>query len=184
MPVSRKIKYIKYCAAAAALMMLLPASSFAEIRIYLMSKIETEKTVITLGDIAAIDAQADAAKKIAAIVIPSAVYADLYCDRVELESLIKLSTDELCYIYGTAVRVYKKIAPTVEEIAEAAALETPCVKNGERVTVQVKKNGVTLEMTGNAAGDGRLDEEVPVRIRNAKILKGRVSGKNMIELVL
>jgi len=69
--------------ASAALLAGVPCA--AEINLYLHSTVEAEKE-ITLGDIASIDGAAG--ESLGRLVIPSQVYADGYCDRKELESLL------------------------------------------------------------------------------------------------
>jgi len=163
--------------ASAALLAGVPC--VAEINLYLHSTVEAEKE-ITLGDIASIDGAAG--ESLGRLVIPSQVYADGYCDRKELESLLSGVFKETICVYGSAVKV------TVRAVVEEKTGEVPAAKKslraGAPVKVQVRKNGIVMELSGHAAQDGAQGDAIKVRIKSGKSLKGRLSGEGIVECLL
>jgi hypothetical protein len=151
----------------------------AEINLYLHSTVEAQGD-LTLGDIASIDGAAG--ESLGRLVIPSQVYADGYCDRKELESLLSGVSRETICVYGSAVKV--TVRAVVEEKTEGAPAEKKSLKAGEPVKVQVRKNGIVMELSGHAAQDGAQGEAIKVRIKSGKSLTGRLSGEGIVECSL
>lgn len=163
----------------ATALLLAGAPCAAEVNLYLHSTVEAERE-LTLGDIASIDGSAG--ESLGRLVIPPSMYADGYCDRKELESLLSGVSRETICVYGSAVKVTVRAA--VEGKAEEAPAEKKSLKAGAPVKVKVRKNGIIMELSGHAAQDGAQGDAIRVRIKSGKSLTGRLSGEGIVECSL
>lgn len=170
---------------AILLILLAGGTAFAELRIYLFPGIEVETKEPLLGDIGKIEGDTPALKKIREMKIAPELYADGYIDRRELRSLLRACTDDIIIIHGNAVRVTKKAS--VEEAVDQAEVpeeKVLSVKTGERVHLSVRKNGILVEMNGTAVGEGRVGDEINVRLKGSRTVKGILRKGKMVEVSL
>ena len=56
------------------------------------------------------------------------------------------------------------------------------VRRGSNVNVQLHKNGIYLEVVAKALKDGKLNDIIPLKTRNKKILNAKVIGENLAEI--
>lgn len=152
------------------LLLLLPLSASARVNIYLFPEVETDKNNLTLSDIAGIEG--DQAEQISAISIPKVLYKDFIVDRKELNDFLAVSLNQAFAIFGNGARLtFKKNETTVSEVIKE---EKPViVKKGEYVDLVIKNKGISIEMTGKSLQNGTVDDEINIRLRNGRILKGK-----------
>ena len=59
------------------------------------------------------------------------------------------------------------------------------VKRGSSITIEIKRNGVTVRARGKAEQDGRLGDEISVLpIDGNRLIKARVVSSGFVEVVL
>jgi flagella basal body P-ring formation protein FlgA len=169
----------RFIAALAACVTLSGAAAAAEVNLYLLSRVEL-KPGLALGDVARVETDGALAGKLRGITIPEKLFDDGYVDRGELAALVARSTDETVLIYGNSVRLFARPAKIEEPASEVPAYS---VRSGEEVSMVLHHRSITLEMPGSVLQDGRVGDLVRVRVKNNKILRGRVVDDKLVELV-
>lgn len=150
---------------------------FAEVNVYLYPRVTAKTGGIVLSDIAKINADADTAARISAIVVDDRFFTDGYIDRKELEYILKDAVSETVNIYGSGVRIS---APILDISSE----ERPVVRKGSPVRFQVTGGNIRVELAGTAMKDGAVGEVIPVKLRGTKISNGKIVNERVVELAL
>lgn len=163
------------------LLLLLPLSVSARVNIYLFPEVETDKNNLVLSDIAGIEG--DQTEQVSAITIPKLLYKDFIVDRKELNDFLAVSLNQAFAIFGNGARLtFKKKETPVPEVLKE---EKPViVKKGDYVDLIIKKKGISIEMTGKSLQNGTADDEISIRLRNGKILKGKPFSAGRVVVVL
>ncbi len=151
---------------------------YSAANVYLLSEVEINRINLLVSDICKIEA--DRRDNLLGLVIPESLYSDGVVDREELHSFLNGRIDGTVSIYGSGVRVTKKIIPAVVVTPEKPLL----VKKGETVELTGKKNGITVEIKGKALEKGSVDDEIEFRLSTGKVVKGRVTSIRKAELNL
>ncbi len=159
------------------------APSSAAVSVYLVSRAELGAAPV-LGDVASIDAAPGIRKALLTLALPEKALADEYMDRREVEALLAAAVNDAILVYGNAVRVSRLVKEEAAAADEKASDVEQLVLAGEPVGVRVKKNGIVIELSGSALGSGAEGDEVSVRLKGNRTLKGRVVRKGLVELAL
>ncbi len=159
------------------------APSSAAVSVYLVSRAELGAAPV-LGDVASIDAAPGIRKALLTLALPEKALADEYMDRREVEELLAAAVNDVILVYGNAVRVSRMVKEEAAAADEKASDVEQLVLAGEPVGVRVKKNGIVIELSGSALGSGAEGDEVSVRLKGNRTLKGRVVRKGLVELAL
>lgn len=162
---------------------LFAADAFAVVSVYLVSRAELGEAPV-LGDVASIDGPPEARKALLSLSLPEKLLADGYVDRREVEELAAAVADEVVLVYGNAARVSRKAKEDAVPSGDRAAEIEFLVAAGEAALVRVKKNGIVIELSGSALENGASGDEVTVRLKGNRTLKGRVVEKGLVELTL
>ncbi len=171
-------------ATAVAMMLAAPAvPSSAAVSVYLVSRAELGPAPV-LGDVASIDAAPELRKALSALTLPERVLSDEFVDRREVEDMLAGVAHEAILVYGNAVRVSRMVKEEPAPENTEPVVSEQLVRAGEPVSVRVKKNGIVIELPGNALENGAHGDEVAVKLKSSRTLKGRVVQKNLIELAL
>jgi hypothetical protein len=169
----------------------LPESIYCLTRLYLYQSAVVSQKDLILADIAYIDCDNNT-EKIREIIVPSAQYSDNYIDRNEISKLIKINSDEIFFIYGNAVHVQKEadavdLSDTDYSTADEIKSEY-IIKKGDNIRFLLKKNKLSIEVAAVALKDGRIDDEIEVRIKrtsgkNIKTVKGKIISKDQVTAI-
>lgn len=172
---------MKKCYSIFALLavILLQISGFSAVRVYLISETEISRENLLVSDICKLEA--DRPEKIQGLVIPESLYSDSIVDREELFTLLSNSTEESVSIFGSGVRVTKKII-IPEQKSEIVAEKPVLVKKGELVELSYRKNGITIELKGKALNKGCADDEIDFRLSTGKVVKGKIVSVRKADL--
>ncbi len=171
-------------ATAVALLLVAPAApSSAAVSVYLISRAELG-TAPVLGDVASIDAEPGLRKALLDLAIPEKALVDGFVDRREVEDLLAVAAREGVLVYGNAVRVNRTVKDEPAAAEESAVVSERLVRAGDAVNVRVKKNGIIIELSGSALENGARGDEVAVKLKSTRTLKGRVVQKGLVELAL
>ena len=156
---------------------------FAEIKIFLFPRIEIEDDNIAIRDIAVIDGSSLSLDKIGKIEITKELYGDGYLDRKELGILLRKNIRDTVFIYGNAVRIFRRIEAkdNEEEISDDGEI---VVKAGERVSLIIKKKGITVELLGTVVEEGRQGEDIKVKLKDFRVVRGRLKKRRLVEVTL
>ncbi|MBN2401249.1 MAG: flagella basal body P-ring formation protein FlgA [Spirochaetes bacterium] len=153
----------------------------ADIKLILFPKITAENNLL-LGDIALIDSDRSDIKQIKKINIECEIYSDGYIDKKEILSILKSYTEESISIYGNAVRVINNSSNDITIVDHDELF----LKKGDRVEVVVNNKGISLVLKGIAVNDGKLNDEITVRITNKltmkKFIKAKIIGRERVEV--
>jgi hypothetical protein len=101
-----------------------------------------------------------------------------------VEELVAAAAGDVVLVYGNAARVSRTVKEEAAGVDEKTADVELLVTAGEPVGVRVKKNGIVIELSGNALENGAAGDEVAVKLKGNRTLKGRVVRKNLVELAL
>ena len=147
-----------------------PLAVVARVTIYIIPEVEIVKKNLTLSDIARIDG--DPVCKTGSIIIPQAMYRDFVIDRKELNDFLASELSEVFSVYGNGVKVTFK---EEDKYLFTASKEVTrfLVKKGETVELIVRNKGISIELTGKSMQNGAKDDEINIRLKNGKILKGK-----------
>ena len=58
------------------------------------------------------------------------------------------------------------------------------VKKGDYVKLVVRSKGITIEMTGKSLDNGSADDEISVRLKNGKVLRGKPVSEGRVAVLL
>lgn len=152
------------------IILLLPLSALARLNVYLIPEVETDKKSLTLSDIAGIEGRP--VLKAGSIVIPETMYKDLFVDRKELNDYLAREISGSFAIYGNGVKLHFKEAEK-SLIAEEMEEKPVVVKKGDAVELLIRNKGISIVMTGKAMQNGTVDDEINVRLKNGRTLKGK-----------
>jgi len=159
------------------------SNAFAAVSVYLVSRAELGESP-SLGDVASVDAAPEARRALLSLALPEKVLAAGFVDRREVEELVAAAAGEGVLVYGNAARVSRTVKEEAAGLDEKAADVELLVTAGEPVGVRVKKNGIVIELSGSALESGTAGDEVAVKLKGNRTLKGRVVRKNLVELAL
>lgn len=160
-------------------------TAYCDIRLFLFPKITTDNNDIFLKDVALVEGNNTDIEKIKNTKIKKEIYSDGYIDRKEILSVLKNNTDDNIFIIGNAVRVFNNATNII--YVENQPSE-PVIKKGDNVNVIVKKNGISVILRGTAVSDGKIDDEVSVKLEKRsnyfKLVKGIIKSKDYVEVNL
>jgi len=166
----------------ALILLLLMGSSVwgaREVRVYLNPSVAAAGA-LTLGDVARVDA--DDADSLAALPLDASVYADGFIDSGEIRAAVSGRTTGLLRIFGTAIRVRP---PEIRGETDAIpVIGESAVKNGDRVDVMVRKNGIVIRAAGTALAEGNVGDRVFIRTGNSRRIRGVIAGRGLVEVNL
>ena len=166
------------------LLLFIGEGAAADVRLFLKPAVTTEQATLYLRDIARIDGSASIKSRIQDILIPESLFRDGYIDRKEIGILIRNQTDEVVLIFGSAVRIYENGRSSETAIFTEDKSSIYSIRSGDRITVVVKKHGISVKAVGTALEDGRLGEFIKVKLKNTGICRGIVSGRREVKVVL
>ncbi len=167
----------------------LPAA--AEIKIILSGRcdIKSPEAKLTLGDIASIECSAEDCAPLISKTIDEKYYNDGFIDKDEISEIVKSSNNDLLIIYGSAVRIIKDSnVPSINTLNDINIKDLEIVvKKGDLATLTLMRNGISIEIYGKAMSDGRIGDIITVEVKltnaaRAKLIKGKVSGRNQVEV--
>lgn len=138
----------------------------AETSLFLYPKI-SQKTKITISDIAKIESGSSTVKLLGDVVIEPQLYRDGFIDRSELYALLRKYTSETVFVYGYATRV-------ISESIQSEKKESIVIKQGQHVKVIVKYKGITIETSGIAQRTGSSGDRIPVKMNKKKIIQCKI----------
>ncbi len=161
----------------AALILTLPAASsaYAEARVYLIPRVEHAAGGLSLSRIARVETFG-VDKHIGDIFIGEELYEDGRIDRDELTGLIRKHYTGPVSIYGNGVAVN---APGDSPMATNTGVNS-AVKKGKTVRFVVRRNGISVEAIGQAMGDGRAGDIIPVRLDGGRTVNGTVINSRLV----
>jgi hypothetical protein len=160
---------------------------YGEIKIFLRPKVNLVNN-LSLSDMAFIETDKNNIESLKKITIGSELYSDGYVDKKELSLLLKQYTDENIIIYGNAVRTFSTGQESDQSnIMDQDHIGGVVLRKGDTVDVEVKKNGISIILKGTAIDEGRINDEIAVRINYksgslSKSAKGRVKAKDLVEI--
>jgi len=163
------------------LFLLIPLSVSARISIYLIPEVELDNKEVILSDIAGIEG--DQVKKIGENPIPQLLYKDGIIDRQELNNYLTSVAGQSCTIFGNGVKIRFKETeqPFIAAVKEEKSV---VIRKGELVDLVVRNKGIVIEMSGKSLQDGTEDDEISVRLKNGKVLKGKPLGAGKVAVCL
>jgi hypothetical protein len=158
------------------------AAESAEIRLFLQPKVMTEGNNLLLSDIASIEGNCSNIEQIKNISIEREIFSDGYIDKKEITSLLKKYNEDNFIVYGNAVHVITNLQTDITSSEQNDLI----LKKGDRVEIILNNKGVSLILKGIVVNEGRINEEITVRIENklalTKVLKAKVIGKDLVEV--
>ncbi len=165
-----------------SLILMLPLSASARVCIYLIPEVEAYNRSLTLSDIASIEG--DPAGQAGVLKIPQSLYKDFIVDRSELNDYLSMSLNQTFTIFGNGAKLsFKSNIP--DESPVVIKDDKPfIVKKGENVDLVIRKKGISIEMSGKSLQNGTEDDEISVRLKNGKILKGKPLGAGRVAVHL
>jgi len=171
---------MKSCKAALALLFLFFLSSnvFGYTRIYLMSDVTISKEDVRVCDISKVDG--DNADMISDMVIPPELYIDKIIDNKELFDFLNSTSNEKVFVFGTGVKVKHNF-----NFKNKPGLAKPSlIKKGDLMTLSIRKNGITIEIKGNALSNGDARDEVNFKLLSGKVIKGKIISEKEADVIL
>ena len=148
--------------------------SFSDIAVYLNPRLEKKNRIIvnSLGTIEG----SGATEQIRNTVIPVKLYKDGYIDQNEVRFFLKEISGIEPVVYGTAIRIFNKKKNTHEEI------KSDIVKKNDTLIIAMQRGRIKIVFSGKAMSSSSLNEIIPVKINNHKIIKVKVlsSGRGMM----
>ncbi len=162
-------------------------AAYGEIKLFLRPKVIAVNDLL-LSDIASVEAGQANADNINKIIIESSAYSDGYIEKRELASLLKRYTDENIIIYGNAVKVFidgqhSELIPDIQQ----NQINDFILRKGDRVDIVVKKNGISILLKGTAVNEGKINDEVSIKLEDksgilSKLVKGKVKSRDLVEI--
>lgn len=159
--------------------------AYCDIKLFLQSKVITNNDSLMLKDVAVIEGNNFDIEKIKNIQIDKAIYSDGYIDKKEILSLLKNVTKDNINILGNAIRIISN-----DQHKNNSENDTPesVIKKGDSVNIVIKKNGILVILRGTAVNEGKIDEEIFVKLEKktntSKLIKGKIRNKDLIEVNL
>ncbi|MDY6934312.1 MAG: flagella basal body P-ring formation protein FlgA [Spirochaetota bacterium] len=163
-------------------LLLIQGIVFAEIKIFLFPIVEIDGIDITLKDVGMIDYNSTIHKKIEDIEIFRELYMDGYLDRMELRNLLNRNIKEDIIIFGNAVRILTKDDDSDKQKKYEREWRDYIVTKGDRVNLIVKGNGITIGSSGMAVNDGKIGDEIKVKLKGSKVVRGRLTKGRLVEV--
>jgi aspartate 1-decarboxylase len=165
--------------------LLLPSVSLkADVKLYIMPRVYKGTAELRVMDIARIEGDRRDVERIGREVILSGYYSDGLVDRSELYRLVNGMTEGLISIYGSASRICDGSDMRKSGISESKEQAVELVKNGDRVKVIVIKKRMRIEISGKARGSGSRGDEIEVRLKNKRSVRGTITGRGRVEIEL
>lgn len=157
--------------------------AFAEIKVYLLPKVKQGKAALALGDIASFEGDASAVMNAELLPVNSALLSDGYIDKREVTDILRHGTNDIFFVYGSAVRIMSES----EYSAELQKAYEP-VKTGQEINVFVKRKSIVIELKGTALSEGAVGEQISVMLNQkhgkGKTIKCRLISSNAAEVTL
>jgi hypothetical protein len=151
----------------------------------LQSKVITNNDRLIIKDVAVVEGNNSDIEKIKNIQIDKDIYSDGYIDKKEILLLLKNNTEDTIFIFGNAIRIL-----THDQHINNSENDAPdsVIKKGDSVNIVIKKNGISVILRGIAVNEGKIDEEVVVKIEKktntTKLVKGKIKNRDLIEVNL
>jgi len=161
--------------------LLVPLSVSARVNIYLIPEVETDKKNLILSDIASIDD--DRITQAGKIIIPQLLYKDCLIDRKELNEHLASIINQSFTIFGNGVKISFKEEEN-SSLIDTKEEKPVIIKKGDLVELVVRNKKISIEMSGKSLDNGTEDDEISVRLKNGKILKGKPMGSGKVAVIL
>lgn len=163
--------------------LLFSGSVFAEVVVLLLPRAAAVGS-LRVRDLARVDALDRVRGAVENIEVPEKLYQDGYLDRREIGELIRAHVKDLVLIYGNAVKISAKEGNAARGKKAGSSSKHPVIKSGEQVNIVVRKNGISVLLTGTALGSGKVGETLSVRLKDAKKLNGIVREDKTVQVQL
>ncbi len=169
---------------AIALFAVLSAAHAAgDVTIYLHPNAELGERAIRVGDLGGIEGDEARTEGISAITVDPRFLEDGLIDRSEIREMLKERREDSVRIIGNAVRITaKRDGKTPEQKDTQAAVTDGSVKSGDKVTIMINRKGISLQTGATALEDGKTGDTIRMRLKNAREVRGRVSGTGDVEV--
>jgi len=164
--------------AAVLLIIVIPLTAIGQMRIYLLPEVELNKNDVKLGDIAKIEGE-DSGKS-GDLLLPKDIYQDSLIDRKEINDFLSGKISESFFIFGNGVKLVFSLPDEITIDQEKVAV----IKKGQSVDLIVRKGPIIIEMTGRALKDGYENEDVEVRLKSGRIIKGKALSEGKVSAIL
>jgi len=162
------------------LILIFPVTLSARVSIYLIPEVQTYNSSLTLSDIAGIEGEH--AEQAGSLAIPQSLYKDFIVDRRELNDFLALSLMQSFAVFGNGVKITFNNKP--DDSLSIKTEKPVLVKKGDYVKLVVRSKGITIEMTGKSLDNGTADDEISVRLKNGKVLKGKPVCEGRVAVLL
>ncbi len=156
------------------LIILMSSNLFAEVKLFLYSKVVVEENkVLLLSDIANIEGSIADTNTLKNAVIPSSIMNDRYIDGKEVNAFLKSCGISDFSVFGTAVRLIENNAASEKKISK-----------GDAVNIKVIRGSISVETIGTALAGASAGENVYIRLPSNKRVKGVVKNDLTAEVPL
>lgn len=156
----------------------------ADVKLYLIPRVFKGPGELRVMDIARIEGDRKDVEAVGREVILKSCYSDGMVDRSELYQIVREVTGGFVFIYGSASRISDGSIPRESNVSETKGSAVDLVKKGDRVKVVVIKKRMRVEVTGRATGNGSEGDEIEVKLMNNRSIRGRITGKGRVEIIL
>ncbi len=164
------------------ILLLIPFASLkADVKLYIIPRAYKGPGELLVRDIARIEGDRRVVEIVGREVILKSHYSDGFVDRSELYRVVRGITGGLISIYGSASRISDGSEPGEKEISGSNEPEPELVKKGDRVKVILTRKKMRIEVHGKAGGGGSRGDEIEVRLRNNRIVRGKITGRGRVE---
>lgn len=159
------------------MILFLAVSLSAEVKVYLFPTAAAGREGIRVPGIGRIEGPAEVIESICAAPIDRRLYRDGFIGRRELRDYLAERTTEPVIIYGNGVI----IVPEKGEGDGVKKDEARDIRSGDSIILAITRKGIRIEVECVATGDGSPGDTIPVRLRNNRIMKGKVISKRLAE---
>ncbi len=157
------------------------SSVYADTRIYLIPRVVSPGEELQLGRFARIETSVRGNRETGDILIDKSLYEDGHIGRGELSELLEKHIDGPFTVYGNGVAI---VTDREFRRGMSGSGEQVVVKKGKTVRLVVRRNGVAVEVIGEAMRDGRVGEIIPVKIDRSRTVNGTVSSRKLVIVML
>jgi len=164
--------------AAIILAISVPMAAMGQIKIYLLPEVTLSKNVVTLGDIAKIDGLEPS--KSSELILLKDMYKDSMVDRQEINDFLSEKLSENYSVFGNGVKIEFNL-PEKKIIEPDKVL---LIKKGQSVDLVVRKGPIVIELTGKALKNGYENEDVEIRVKNGRVVKGKAVREGRVSAEL
>ena len=148
----------------------------AEVRIYLLPKVEISNDDVRLLDIAKVYGSGNDVISLNEIKISKDIYSDGFIEKSELLKIFKKNLNYSVIIYGSAVKIKFAANENIDKIGKPGFL----VKKGDIIFFVVNNRGIRIEVKGVAMKNGRLGEVIQVKLKNRVRVRGKVINSKTV----